>query len=325
MYALATAELLDVSLDRPERALRTGLLQRESRFDTALFLDCMKILGIHDCLLRIAPLRLIVLKHSAECALFRAFYFRLIDVATGDAATVRQLLPVFRSAAQDPRSLILNKAEFLRSFEAVCGSIAGKVARFSDPLDAVRCAYDLLGASPLEAFIEKMASLTGWNRKGRRISNLKTMTKHERDHVFISYSHKDERWLQRLLTMLAPLIDTGAIRPWSDRNIAPGSEWKAEIERALQAAKVAVLLVSPDFFSSRFIVNNELPPLLDAAQRFGLTILWVAVRPAIYEATGIAKYQAANDPAKPLSGLTVAQREQAIKAVCQSIHAACNR
>jgi internalin A len=74
--------------------------------------------------------------------------------------------------------------------------------------------------------------------------------------------------------------------------ITPGAEWREEIEKALASAKAAVLLVTPDYLGSNFIVNNELPPLLEAAKNGGCQIFRINVADSIVLKTSLGKYQA---------------------------------
>lgn len=137
--------------------------------------------------------------------------------------------------------------------------------------------------------------------------------------IFIAYSHKDRRWLELLTTVLDPLRRSSQLTTWVDSQILPGAEWFIEIQRALSSAKVAILLVSPYFLASNFIIKHELPELLDAAEKRGLSILWIAVSASLYEETLIAKYQALNNPARPLDSLSSAERNQVLVKICQQI------
>jgi HEAT repeat protein len=140
-----------------------------------------------------------------------------------------------------------------------------------------------------------------------------------RDQVFISYSHKDAKWLDMLKTVLQPLIREKEISVWDDKKIKTGQEWRVEIKAALTKAKVAVLLVSPAFLASDFIAKHELPPLLKAVEDEGVTILWIAVRSSLYQETELERYQAANDPSKPLNSLTSSQRDRELVNICKNI------
>src|SRR6185369_4461848 len=125
----------------------------------------------------------------------------------------------------------------------------------------------------------------------------------ERDQVFISYSHGDEEWLEKVQTALQPLVRNAAIDLWSDRRIRAGQEWRSEITVALARARVAVLLVTQKFLASDFIANEELPAILAAAKSEGVTIVWIPIEATLYEATDLKHYQAACDPKRPLDSL----------------------
>jgi len=146
-------------------------------------------------------------------------------------------------------------------------------------------------------------------------SHLKNAT---RDQVFICYSHKDERWLNDLQTHLKPYVRNGSVTAWSDKKIAPGSKWFPEIEAALNSAKVAVLLVTPNFLASDFIHEHELGPLLKKAEQDKVRIIWIPVRACSYKETPLKDYQAVIDPGKPLANMK-AERDKAWVEICKEI------
>jgi hypothetical protein len=68
--------------------------------------------------------------------------------------------------------------------------------------------------------------------------------------VFISYARKDAKAAE---TVVGYLKDTG-LKCWCDVNLIPGTpEWEAEIERAIKATLVSVVLISPHSVSSRHV------------------------------------------------------------------------
>jgi hypothetical protein len=132
-----------------------------------------------------------------------------------------------------------------------------------------------------------------------------------RNLVFVSYSHADVKWLERLRVHLKPLERQGALALWDDTRIKPGTRWRDEIRNALEHARVAVLLVTADFLASDFISTNELPPLLRAAEKRGTLILPVIIKPCRFEQTeGLSQFQAVNSPSKPLVAVRSARREE---------------
>ena len=140
-----------------------------------------------------------------------------------------------------------------------------------------------------------------------------------RDSIFISYSHKDHKFLEELQSMLKPLKRSGKVDPWDDTKIRASAKWQDEIDNALKNAKAAVLLVSKSFLDSDFIANHELPPLLKAAEQDGLKIFWVCLGNCLYEQTEINDYQAIYDIKKPLKKMTPSERDDVWKKISEEL------
>src|SRR5579863_352904 len=133
---------------------------------------------------------------------------------------------------------------------------------------------------------------------------------YKRTKVFISYSHKDVRYLDQLVEHLTYYERNNLIEFWSDKKIAAGAQWHDEIKQAIEATKVAVLLISPSFLASKFIAENELPPLLQAAEKEGAIIMPVMVRSSNFEDTELANFQAVNSPSLPVAKMKGYQRDE---------------
>jgi WD40 repeat protein/uncharacterized protein YjbI with pentapeptide repeats len=83
---------------------------------------------------------------------------------------------------------------------------------------------------------------------------------------FVSYAHADRKLREDLVDRLqVHLNNHPAFRfeLWTDGDIILGQSWMKAIERAMETCDFGLLLVSPRFFSSKFIRNHELPWLLE--------------------------------------------------------------
>jgi tetratricopeptide (TPR) repeat protein len=101
--------------------------------------------------------------------------------------------------------------------------------------------------------------------------------------VFISYSHKDEIWKDRLRPHLRMLEQTGRLTIWDDRHIDAGATWYEEIKKAMQDAEVAVCLISADYLSSDFCIKEEIPYFLERRQKDGMLLLPILIRQCLWE------------------------------------------
>jgi len=140
--------------------------------------------------------------------------------------------------------------------------------------------------------------------------------------VFISYSHKDAKWLEKLKQFLRPLEDKELVRVWDDSEIRPGSDWLGDISKALASARVAVFLHTQNFLDSPFIREKELPVLIEAAQNRGCLIFVIAVSSSPFEDSPLARFQWANPPNEPLDLMSDAEQSKTLTEIYRKMKAA---
>jgi PKD repeat protein len=138
--------------------------------------------------------------------------------------------------------------------------------------------------------------------------------------LFISYSHKDEAWKDRIVTQLGVLAQKPKLELWDDRKIAAGEDWFSEIGEAIQDCDLALLLVSADFLTSNFILKKEVPKLLQRRAKDGIHVIPVILRPCAWRhIPWLAGIQARPKDGKPLTSLSKNRAEEALAALAVEI------
>lgn len=139
------------------------------------------------------------------------------------------------------------------------------------------------------------------------------MMSEERNKVFISYSHQDREWVERLHRFLSIILADSELTVWSDAKIMPGEEWTTSVKTAIETAIIAILLISPSYLASHFIREVELPYLLELAGQNEINILPVIVESCSIEPNSpLAKYQSLGSISQPLNSLSEAKQEVAL-------------
>jgi tetratricopeptide (TPR) repeat protein len=150
-------------------------------------------------------------------------------------------------------------------------------------------------------------TLHSWYKKGMK-------------KIFISYSHRDEKWKEWLVKHLKVLELEGFYHVWDDRKIKPGSDWLPEIEKALDTAGTAILLISADFLISDFIRKKEIPRLLERREKEGLKVIPLIVHPCAWQKVPwLGKIQAFPVDGAPLSKGTGVEIDENLAALAEMV------
>jgi hypothetical protein len=186
------------------------------------------------------------------------------------------------------KSLILAGERDMERMLALCHNDLNRFIRIENIAPSNKNAYGLDMARE-----RNIALLQKFNRQ--------TTGRHQ---VFISYSHKDEEWFNKLQLMLAPVEAFHGIKVWDDKEIIPGTYWHDAIKNALSQTRLAICLVSPNFISSNFITTNELNYFMKEAENQNVRIFPVSVSRIDNEKNPFSAIQFVNDPESPLDEMS---------------------
>ena len=134
--------------------------------------------------------------------------------------------------------------------------------------------------------------------------------------VFVSYSREDEQWRRRFVEMLKPLVRERRLEVWCDERMVVGYEWRPQLAEAIARSRAALLLVTRTFLASDFIMDQELPALIE----HGVQLVPVLVRPCLWQAVPVLEgLQWAHDPGRDGPVASSADPEGQIVRVCMAL------
>lgn len=119
--------------------------------------------------------------------------------------------------------------------------------------------------------------------------------------AFISYSHHDERYLDRLHVHLATLEREGRLTAWHDREISAGSNIDTSIKAAFDDSSLFIALVSPDFIASNYCYERELSEALKRHEVGTMTVIALICEPCDWKSTPLSAIKVLPKDGKPIS------------------------
>jgi len=122
--------------------------------------------------------------------------------------------------------------------------------------------------------------------------------------AFLSYSHADEKALERLHKHLAVLKRDGTLPTWSDHAILPGDQLDGVISAQLERSQIFVALVSPDYLASQYCYDKEFTRALELAAAGRMRIVPVILEPCDWLSSPFKDFAALPKDGQPISDFT---------------------
>lgn len=139
------------------------------------------------------------------------------------------------------------------------------------------------------------------------------------ESAFVSYAREDRPHVEALEEWVNLYKQKGLVCLWSDAKIRAGDAWSTEIEKALEASNIAVLILTIKAVNSIYIRDTEIPAIRNAVDHRGMRLLLVQFDPLPADVFELSKFQYAYTTEIPFEDLTPGQRKLALKKIADEI------
>jgi len=137
--------------------------------------------------------------------------------------------------------------------------------------------------------------------------------------VYISYSHDDRSWKDKLKKQLAVLERNKLIQIWDDE-VDVGDERGSHLAR-LNDAHIVVMLITVDFLTQDHIMDQQVPMILQRRQKEGMRVFPIIVKPCNWrEVDWLAPLQVAPRDCTPIAKGSEYEIEEALAEIANEIH-----
>ncbi|MCX6232774.1 MAG: TIR domain-containing protein [Bacteroidetes bacterium] len=139
-------------------------------------------------------------------------------------------------------------------------------------------------------------------------------------NIFISYSHEDEIYKDKLEKHLSLLKRNNIIETWCDRKIVAGEEWDKKIKGEIENAHIILLLVSVDFLNSNFCYDIEIKRAVEKHDNGEAVVIPIILRKCDWQETSFSRIQALPKNAQPVKNFN--DEDEAFFSITEGIKAA---
>jgi len=119
--------------------------------------------------------------------------------------------------------------------------------------------------------------------------------------VFLSYTHTDEKYKNKLNVHFAPLKRCNKVETWNDRELIAGTKFDAEIKKHLNEDEIIILLISADFIASDYCYDIEMKRALEREKNGECTVIPIILRDCLWQITPLKDLLALPKDGKPIS------------------------